>query len=165
MAQYGQAAQQNKGEQALNHSGTLYVVATPIGNLQDITFRAVEVLKSVEVVAAEDTRHSAGLLNHYGIKAKLTALHEHNERVAGEKLVALLQGGQSVALISDAGTPAISPAPCWCTWRARPASGGAHPRASAAVAAVSLGLLMHSCSSVHAHKRAHRRSAGSLPCP
>lgn len=88
--------------------GTLYVVATPIGNLQDITLRALETLKSVDVIAAEDTRHSATLLGHFGIQNKLTALHEHNERVAGEKLIAQIQAGQSVALISDAGTPAIS---------------------------------------------------------
>ncbi len=92
----------------MNHSGTLYVVATPIGNLQDITLRALETLKSVDIVAAEDTRHSAQLLGHFGIPTKLTALHEHNERSAGQKLVELLQSGQSVALISDAGTPAIS---------------------------------------------------------
>lgn len=88
--------------------GTLYVVATPIGNLQDITLRALEILKSVDVIAAEDTRHSATLLGHFGISTKLTALHEHNERSAGEKLIAHMQAGQSVALISDAGTPAIS---------------------------------------------------------
>jgi 16S rRNA (cytidine1402-2'-O)-methyltransferase len=84
------------------------VVATPIGNLQDVTLRALEILKSVDIIAAEDTRHSATLLSHFGIKAKLTALHEHNERAAGEKLIAKMQAGQSVALISDAGTPAIS---------------------------------------------------------
>ena len=94
--------------QAFTHSGTLYVVATPIGNLQDITLRALEILKTVDVIAAEDTRHSAQLLGHFGIQAKLTALHEHNERVAGEKLIAQIQAGLSVALISDAGTPAIS---------------------------------------------------------
>jgi 16S rRNA (cytidine1402-2'-O)-methyltransferase len=92
----------------LNHSGTLYVVATPIGNLQDISLRALEILKSVDLVAAEDTRHSAGLLSHFGIKAKLVALHEHNERRAGEKVIEALQSGQSVALVSDAGTPGIS---------------------------------------------------------
>lgn len=92
----------------MNHSGTLYVVATPIGNLQDITLRALEILKSVNVIAAEDTRHSATLLGHFGISTRLTALHEHNERSAGEKLIAQLLVGQSVALISDAGTPAIS---------------------------------------------------------
>lgn len=84
------------------------MVATPIGNLQDITLRALEILKSVDVIAAEDTRHSATLLGHFGIQTKLTALHEHNERTAGEKLIAQIQAGQSVALISDAGTPAIS---------------------------------------------------------
>jgi len=84
------------------------VVATPIGNLQDITLRALETLKTVDVVAAEDTRHTAQLLGHFGIQAKLSALHEHNERHAGQKLVELLQSGQSVALVSDAGTPGIS---------------------------------------------------------
>lgn len=84
------------------------MVATPIGNLQDITLRALEILKSVDVIAAEDTRHTAGLLGHFGIHTKLVALHQHNERVAGEKLVAMLASGQSVALVSDAGTPGIS---------------------------------------------------------
>jgi 16S rRNA (cytidine1402-2'-O)-methyltransferase len=88
--------------------GTLYVVATPIGNLGDITLRALEVLRGVDVVAAEDTRDSGRLLNHYGIAAKLVALHEHNERSAGAKILNLLGEGKSVALISDAGTPAIS---------------------------------------------------------
>lgn len=138
------------------------MVATPIGNLQDITFRALEVLKSVEVVAAEDTRHSAGLLNHYGIKAKLTALHEHNERAAGEKLVALLQGGQSVALISDAGTPAISDPGAVLVNMARAAGIRVVPipGASAAVAALSAsGLLMPRFLFVGfmPAKRSHRR--------
>jgi 16S rRNA (cytidine1402-2'-O)-methyltransferase len=84
------------------------VVATPIGNLQDITLRALETLKTVDVVAAEDTRHTAQLLGHFGIQTKLTALHEHNERNAGQKLVELLLAGKSIALVSDAGTPAIS---------------------------------------------------------
>ena len=84
------------------------MVATPIGNLQDISLRALETLKSVDMVAAEDTRHSAGLLTHFGIKAKLVALHEHNERRAGEKVIEALQSGLSVALVSDAGTPGIS---------------------------------------------------------
>jgi 16S rRNA (cytidine1402-2'-O)-methyltransferase len=88
--------------------GTLYVVATPIGNLKDITLRALEILESADIIAAEDTRHSTTLLNHFGIQAKLTALHEHNERSAGKKLVEKMQAGLSVALISDAGTPAIS---------------------------------------------------------
>ena len=84
------------------------MVATPIGNLGDITLRALETLKAVDVIAAEDTRHSAQLLGHFGIRAKLVALHEHNEQSAGQKIVELLHAGQSVALISDAGTPAIS---------------------------------------------------------
>ncbi|OIQ86752.1 ribosomal RNA small subunit methyltransferase I [mine drainage metagenome] len=92
----------------MNHSGILYVVATPIGNLQDISLRALETLKLVDLVAAEDTRHSAHLLTHFGIKARLVALHEHNERRAGEKILEALKNGQSVALVSDAGTPGIS---------------------------------------------------------
>lgn len=84
------------------------MVATPIGNLGDITLRALEVLRGVDVVAAEDTRDSGRLLNHYGIAAKLVALHEHNERSAGAKILDLLAAKQSVALISDAGTPAVS---------------------------------------------------------
>ena len=87
----------------------LYVVATPIGNLRDITLRALEVLAAADVVAAEDTRNSVHLLTHHGITAKkLIAVHQHNERGAAEKVIALLQAGQSVAFISDAGTPAVS---------------------------------------------------------
>ncbi len=89
-------------------TGQLYVVATPIGNLQDITLRALEVLKGVDAVAAEDTRHSQGLLAHYGIRKPLLALHEHNERQASNKVLAQLQAGQNIALITDAGTPGIS---------------------------------------------------------
>jgi 16S rRNA (cytidine1402-2'-O)-methyltransferase len=87
----------------------LYVVATPIGNLRDITLRALDVLTSADVVAAEDTRNTAHLLAHYQISAnRLIALHQHNERGAAEKIIAFLQAGQSVALVSDAGTPAVS---------------------------------------------------------
>ena len=87
----------------------LYVVATPIGNLRDITLRALDVLGAADVVAAEDTRNSAHLLTHHGITAsKLIAVHQHNERGAAEKVIALLQAGQSVAFVSDAGTPAVS---------------------------------------------------------
>jgi 16S rRNA (cytidine1402-2'-O)-methyltransferase len=87
----------------------LYVVATPIGNLRDITLRALEVLAAADVVAAEDTRNSVHLLAHHGITAnKLIAVHQHNERGAAEKVIALLHAGQSVAFISDAGTPAVS---------------------------------------------------------
>jgi 16S rRNA (cytidine1402-2'-O)-methyltransferase len=87
---------------------TLYVVATPIGNLRDITLRALDTLKSVDAIAAEDTRVSRKLLGHFGIHADLISAHEHNERDAARKLVALLSEGKSIALISDAGTPAIS---------------------------------------------------------
>lgn len=86
----------------------LYVVATPIGNLQDISLRALEVLKQVDVVAAEDTRITSRLLKHFEISATLMALHEHNEKRAADRVIALLQQGKSVALVSDAGTPAIS---------------------------------------------------------
>jgi 16S rRNA (cytidine1402-2'-O)-methyltransferase len=87
----------------------LYVVATPIGNLKDVTLRALEVLRQVDVIAAEDTRVTARLLDHYGIASrKLIALHEHNERRTAPHLIELLAAGRSVALVSDAGTPAFS---------------------------------------------------------
>ncbi len=87
----------------------LYVVATPIGNLSDITLRALEVLESADTIAAEDTRNTRHLLQHHGIgDARLLALHQHNERGAAEKVIALLQQGQNVALVTDAGTPAVS---------------------------------------------------------
>jgi 16S rRNA (cytidine1402-2'-O)-methyltransferase len=87
----------------------LYVVATPIGNLRDITLRAIEVLGGADVVAAEDKRNTSHLLSHHGISAnKLIAVHQHNERGAAAKIVEMLQAGQSVAFVSDAGTPAVS---------------------------------------------------------
>jgi 16S rRNA (cytidine1402-2'-O)-methyltransferase len=87
----------------------LYVVATPIGNLSDITLRALEVLGAADTVAAEDTRNTRHLLQHHGIsEARLLALHQHNERGAAEKVITLLQQGQNVALVTDAGTPAVS---------------------------------------------------------
>ncbi|MFO0328614.1 MAG: 16S rRNA (cytidine(1402)-2'-O)-methyltransferase [Gemmatimonadota bacterium] len=86
----------------------LYVVATPIGNRGDITTRALELLAQVDVVAAEDTRNTLGLLQSYGISARLIAVHDHNERHAADGIVKLLSEGQSVALVSDAGTPGIS---------------------------------------------------------
>jgi len=88
--------------------GTLYIVATPIGNLADITYRAVAILGAVQLIAAEDTRHSARLLQHYTINTPCIALHEHNERDQAVKLVKQLENGASIALISDAGTPLIS---------------------------------------------------------
>lgn len=88
--------------------GKLYVVATPIGNLADVTLRALEVLKAADVIAAEDTRVAAKLLHHYAISKRLVAVHEHNERGAARRINALLAAGQSVALVTDAGTPGIS---------------------------------------------------------
>ena len=88
--------------------GTLYVVATPIGNLGDITLRAIETLKTVDAIAAEDTRHTSGLLSHFGISKKLIAVHEHNEHQSAEKLLLQLQAGENIALVTDAGTPGIS---------------------------------------------------------
>lgn len=88
--------------------GTLYLVATPIGNLQDISFRAVETLKAVDLIACEDTRHSRKLLTHHGISNKLVSYHEHNEAKRVEEFSRLLEEGKSIAIISDAGTPAIN---------------------------------------------------------
>ena len=88
--------------------GSLYVVATPIGNLDDISARALNILRSVALIAAEDTRHSARLMQHFGISTPLAACHEHNERDQGGRFLARLQAGEDVALISDAGTPLIS---------------------------------------------------------
>ena len=88
--------------------GTLYVVATPIGNLEDISARALRVLGDVALIAAEDTRHSSRLMAHFGIQTPLAACHEHNERDEGSRFIGRLQAGDDVALISDAGTPLIS---------------------------------------------------------
>ncbi len=87
--------------------GTLYLVATPIGNLQDISFRAVETLKNVDLIACEDTRHTRKLLTHFGISARLVSYHEHNEQQRANELVEILLDGKSIAVVSDAGTPAI----------------------------------------------------------
>lgn len=89
-------------------SGTLYLVATPIGNLEDITFRAVRTLKEVQWIAAEDTRQTRKLTAHFEISARLVSYHEHNKEASGAELIRLLQSGESVALVSDAGIPAIS---------------------------------------------------------
>ncbi len=91
-----------------NSTGILYIVATPIGNLQDITQRALETLTQVDLIAAEDTRHSGLLLSHYGIKKPFFALHDHNEQQKADLLVDKLKQGRHIALISDAGTPLIS---------------------------------------------------------
>jgi 16S rRNA (cytidine1402-2'-O)-methyltransferase len=86
----------------------LYVVATPIGNLDDITLRAIEALKAADIVAAEDTRHTRALLSHLGISARLVALHEHNEKRGAARVVDWIREGKRVALVSDAGTPGVS---------------------------------------------------------
>lgn len=86
----------------------MYVVATPLGNLRDITLRALDVLKAVDVVAAEDTRHSQRLLSAYGISPRMLSLHEHNEQEGATRIISMLEAGQHVALITDAGTPAVS---------------------------------------------------------
>lgn len=91
-----------------NTTSALYVVATPLGNLDDITLRALETLRGAELIACEDTRHTRHLLDRHGIRAQLLAVHEHNESAAAEKLVAALREGRRVALVSDAGTPGIS---------------------------------------------------------
>ncbi|MEQ1739970.1 MAG: 16S rRNA (cytidine(1402)-2'-O)-methyltransferase [Methyloglobulus sp.] len=91
-----------------NQYGKLYVVATPIGNLADISFRAIDTLKQVDLIAAEDTRHVKLLLNHYGISNKVVSFHQHNEEKAAETLLEKLREGLSIALVSDAGTPLLS---------------------------------------------------------
>jgi len=89
-------------------SGVLYVVATPLGNLGDMSPRAIEVLQNVDLIAAEDTRHSGRLLQHFGVGTRMFSLHEHNEQQQSERLIQILHQGRSLALISDAGTPLIS---------------------------------------------------------
>ncbi|CAM5350373.1 16S rRNA (cytidine(1402)-2'-O)-methyltransferase [Rhodanobacter lindaniclasticus] len=120
--------------------GCLWVVATPIGHRDDVSARAIATLREVAVIAAEDTRHSRPLLLHHGVATPLLALHEHNEREVVDALVARLQGGESVALISDAGTPLISD-PGFRLVRAARAAGircAPVPGACAAIAALSV---------------------------
>ena len=119
---------------------TLYVIATPIGNLADISARALETLKQVAAVCAEDTRHTRPLLAHYGIDKPLIALHDHNEEAIADKVVARLLGGESLALVSDAGTPLVSD-PGFKLVRAARAAGvrvSPIPGACAAIAALSV---------------------------
>ncbi len=128
-------------------TGSLYIVATPIGNLKDITYRAVDVLKQVDIIAAEDTRHSRKLLDHYGVETKMVAVHDHNEDEKISFLSGLLKEGKSVALISDAGTPLISD-PGFRLVRSVRESGYevvAVPGACAAIAALSIAGLPTDC--------------------
>ncbi|MGE5240604.1 MAG: 16S rRNA (cytidine(1402)-2'-O)-methyltransferase [Bacteroidota bacterium] len=92
----------------MTNAGTLYVVATPIGNLEDMTPRAIRILAEADLIAAEDTRHSGKLLRHFGIGTETVAVHEHNERSQVPKLIEILKSGKSIAFISDAGTPLVS---------------------------------------------------------
>ena len=128
------------GDTGGERRATLYVVATPIGNLGDISLRALDVLKKVEAVAAEDTRVTGHLLTHHGIRRRLIAVHEHNEKRAAGQVLALLAAGQSVALVSDAGTPAISDPGAHLVAAARAAGYAVSPvpGANAAVAALSV---------------------------
>jgi len=121
-------------------AATLYVVATPIGNLADLSPRAQEVLRSVAAICAEDTRHTGQLLSHFGIGKPLVALHDHNEEAMAERVVARLLGGESLALVSDAGTPLVSD-PGFRLVRAARAAGvrvSPVPGACAAIAALSV---------------------------
>ena len=120
--------------------GTLFVVATPIGNLEDVTMRALRVLREVAVIAAEDTRRTARLLQHYSISTQTTSLHEHNERSRAPQLIERLRRGDSVALVSDAGTPIVSDPGTLLVAAAHEAGirVEAVPGPSAAVAAVSV---------------------------
>lgn len=104
----GQGSESHEGAQATPSLGTLYVVATPIGNLEDITYRAVRILRGVDRILAEDTRRTRPLLEHYGITAAVHALHDHNERGMLSRILAWLEAGESLALVSDAGTPLIN---------------------------------------------------------
>ena len=119
--------------------GTLYVVATPIGNLEDVTLRALRILREVSVIAAEDTRRTSRLLQHYSISTPTTSLHAHNEAGKTPSLIERLQRGESIAVVSDAGTPVVSDPGAWLIAAAHAAGLRVEPvpGASAALAAVS----------------------------
>jgi len=102
------ASQRGDHDKSGGGSGTLYLVGTPIGNLEDMTFRAIRMLKEVDLIAAEDTRQTRKLLTHFEISTRLVSYHEHNKKASGSELIRLLEDGQSIALVSDAGLPAIS---------------------------------------------------------
>ena len=112
-------------------SGKLFVVPTPIGNLEDITLRALKVLKEADVILAEDTRHSGVLLKHFGIETKMISYHQHNEHQLTKSLALRMKSGETMALISDAGTPGISDAAfLLVAWRADAGSRAADLRAA-----------------------------------
>ncbi|GGG87367.1 16S rRNA (cytidine(1402)-2'-O)-methyltransferase [Paenibacillus radicis (ex Gao et al. 2016)] len=100
--------QKSFSDQGQEIKGTLYLVATPIGNLEDMTFRAIRTLKEVSLIAAEDTRQTRKLITHFEIATRLVSYHEHNKQASGPELIRLLEEGQSIALVSDAGLPAVS---------------------------------------------------------
>jgi len=162
-----------KGEPLPAEERTLYVVATPIGNLRDITLRGLDILGQVDVVAAEDTRVTATLMGHYEIKARLISLHQHNERGRAATIVALLEAGKRVAFVTDAGTPAISD-PGAILVREVAAAGFAVvpvPGASAVIAALSAAgivssrWLFHGFLPAAAKARKHELDAlRALPC-
>jgi 16S rRNA (cytidine1402-2'-O)-methyltransferase len=133
--------------QQIYPSATLYVVATPIGNVGDITLRAINVLSLADAVACEDTRNTAHLLTRYGLSKELIAAHEHNEREAADKLIARLRAGQRIALVSDAGTPAVSDPGARIVDAVRQAGLRVMPLpgASAAISALSASGLVNDC--------------------
>ncbi|MFC1534540.1 16S rRNA (cytidine(1402)-2'-O)-methyltransferase [Thermodesulfobacteriota bacterium] len=102
------ATQKPKSEIKKPGPGSLYIVSTPIGNLEDITLRALKILKNVDLIAAENVNHSRRLCNHYGIKTRLTSYHQHNQNIKGPELIGRLKSGSDIALVTSAGTPAVS---------------------------------------------------------
>ena len=154
-------------------TGTLYVVATPIGNLADASPRSLEALRAADLVACEDTRTSAKLLAHYGITARTVPLHEHNERAAAKGLLQALRQGKNVALISDAGTPALSDPGAWLVAQAHAAGIPVSPlpgpnAAAAAISAAGFpaGRFLFA-GFLPAQASARRKALGVLdvPCP
>ncbi len=145
-------------------AGTLYLVATPIGNLEDITHRAVRILREVKIIACEDTRHTRKLLNHYGINTRTISYHEHNERERAAELVKLLESGADVAVVSDAGTPGISdPGFQLARSRSKPACRWCLPGPSALISAlIASGLPTMSFSLADFFRRVPARAARGL---
>jgi 16S rRNA (cytidine1402-2'-O)-methyltransferase len=163
MDEEGEVASAEDTTRFLAAPGTLYVVATPLGNLRDLTLRALDVLGSADVIAAEDTRVTGVLLRHFGIAAHPISLHEHNEAARADEIVRHLRAGRRVALVSDAGTPAISD-PGAALVRAVRAAGFPVvpiPGACAAIAAVSAAGSMPIACCFWAFFRLRRRRGAS----